>query len=179
MIREVGESLGRTVLEGIGRASSRVQERKSLPVDLLESDDAYLAVFDAPGASAGDVGVELVDRTLRVDIERFRPPESGYDMRFPGRGLTLYGEVDLPSDAGVDADAADATVTTNGTLEVLLPKDGGSEADDEETVDATDESGADDGDEGEPDHGDEPNDEGELGDEGKKNDGDDGDDGAA
>jgi HSP20 family protein len=142
MIREVGESIGRTVLEGIGRASSRVQERKYLPVDLLESDEAYLAVFDAPGASAGDVNVELVERTLEIDIERFRGLHDGYDMRFPGRGLKLRGEVELPEDADVDAKAADATVTKNGTLEVLIPKDGDGDADDEEdaadTDDATD-----------------------------------------
>ncbi|WP_336134625.1 Hsp20 family protein [Natronomonas amylolytica] len=135
MIREVGESIGRTVLEGIGRASSRVQERKALPVDLLESEDAYLAVFDAPGASAGDVNVELVGRTLEVDIERFRGLHDGYDMRFPGRGLALHGEVELPEDADVEAEAADATVTKNGTLEVLIPK-GGADSDDE-SVDVT------------------------------------------
>ncbi|MEF8808342.1 Hsp20 family protein [Natronomonas sp.] len=145
MIREVGESIGRTVLEGIGRASSRVQERKALPVDLLESDDAYLAVFDAPGASAGDVNVEMVGRTLEVDIERFRGLHDGYDMRFPGRGLALYGEVELPEDADVDAEAADATVTKNGTLEVLIPKKGVDSED--ESVDVTSDSesvGADD-----------------------------------
>ncbi|MFT4883094.1 MAG: HSP20 family protein [Natronomonas sp.] len=137
MIREVGESIGRTVLEGIGRASSRVQERKALPADLLESDDAYLAVFDAPGASAGDVNVELVGRTLEIDIERFRGLHDGYDMRFPGRGLALYGEVELPEDADVDAEDADATVTKNGTLEVLVPKDG---ADSDDAADVTSES---------------------------------------
>lgn len=143
MIREVGESIGRTVLEGIGRASSRVQERKSLPVDLLESDDAYLVVFDAPGASAGDVNVEMMGRTLEVDIERFRGFHEGYDMRFPGRGLELHGKVDLPEDAEVDAEAADATVTKNGTLEVLIPKEGGDAADDSEAIETAAEEEAD------------------------------------
>jgi HSP20 family molecular chaperone IbpA len=154
MIREVGESIGRTVLSGIGRASSRVQERKSLPVDLLESDDAYLAVFDAPGASAGDVSVELVDHTLNVDIERFRGLHDGYSMRFPGRGLSLRGEVELPEDADVDAEAGDATITKNGTLEVLIPKggDGETESEAEQTDEAADEDdNADESDEDDPD----------------------------
>ena len=122
MIREVGESVGRVVLNGIGRASSRVQERKPLPADLLESDDAYLAVFDAPGARAGDVDVRFESDTLTVRIDRFRDLHEDYEMRFPGRGLSLTGSVTVPESADVEADAADATLTQNGTLEVLIPK---------------------------------------------------------
>ena len=122
MIREVGESVGRVVLSGIGRASSRVQERKPLPADLLESDDAYLAVFDAPGARAGDVDVRFESSTLTVRIDRFRDLHEDYEMRFPGRGLSLTGSVTFPESADVEAGAADATLTQNGTLEVLIPK---------------------------------------------------------
>ena len=161
MIREVGESVGRVVLSGIGRASSRVQERKPLPADLLESDDAYLAVFDAPGARAGDVDVRFESDTLTVRIDRFRDLHEDYEMRFPGRGLSLTGSVTFPESADVEAGAADATLTQNGTLEVLIPKrdpdeeadaaeettDDGTEVDDEaeETADeeheAADEAG--------------------------------------
>jgi HSP20 family molecular chaperone IbpA len=122
MIREVGESVGRAVLSGIGRASSRVQERKPLPADLLESDDSYLAVFDAPGARAGDVDVRFESDTLTVRIDRFRDLHEDYEMRFPGRGLSLTGSVTFPESADVEAGAADATLTQNGTLEVLIPK---------------------------------------------------------
>ena len=122
MIRKVGESIGRVVLDGIGRAASRVQERKPLPADLLESDDAFLAVFDAPGTTAGDVQVRFEGHTLMVNVDRFREFHDGYEMRFPGRGLTLDGEVSLPEDVEVDPEAADATVRDNGTLEVLIPK---------------------------------------------------------
>ena len=122
MIREVGESVGRVVLSGIGRASSRVQERKPLPADLLESDDAYLAVFDAPGARAGDIDVRFESGTLTVRIDRFRDLHEDYEMRFPGRGLSLTGSVTFPESADVEADTAAATLTQNGTLEVLIPK---------------------------------------------------------
>ncbi|QLD90038.1 Hsp20/alpha crystallin family protein [Natronomonas salina] len=124
MIRKVGESIGRVVLDGIGRAASRVQERKPLPADLLESDDAFLAVFDAPGTTAGDVQVRFEGHTLMVNVDRFREFHDGYEMRFPGRGLTLDGEVTLPEDVDVDPEAADATIRDNGTLEVLIPKAG-------------------------------------------------------
>jgi len=127
MIREVGESIGRAVLDGIGRAASRVQERKPLPADLLESDNAFLAVFDAPGAMAGDVQVRFEGNTLHVHVDRFREFYDDYEMRFPGRGLALSGEVTLPDGADVDADEADATIRDNGTLEVLIPKQDGDE----------------------------------------------------
>ena len=128
MIREVGESVGRAVLSGIGRASSHVQERRPLPADLLESDDAYLAVFDAPGARAGDVDVRFEADTLIVRVDRFRDLHEDYEMRFPGRGLSLSGSVTLPESADVEAGGADATLAQDGTLEVLIPKrDHGSE----------------------------------------------------
>lgn len=122
MIRETVESIGNAVLDGIGRAASRVQERKPLPVDLLESDEAYLAVFDAPGATASDVRVRFEDDAVSVRIDRFREFYEGFEMRFPGRGLALDGRVRLPDGAAVDPDAATATLTTNGTLEVRVPK---------------------------------------------------------
>ena len=122
MIREVGESIGRVVLDGIGRAAGRVQERRPLSTDLLEGDDAYLAVFDAPGARAGDVDVRFDDDTVTVRVDRFRELHEGYDVRFPGRGLSLSGSATLPGSTDVDADDAEATLTDEGTLEVLIPK---------------------------------------------------------
>lgn len=132
-IRDIGESLGSTVLESVGRAMGRAQERTSLPVDLLESDDAYLAVFDAPGATGRDVQVQYHDGAVEVRIDRFRGFYEGFEMRYPGRGLALDGRVELPADARVDAEAATATLTDDGTLQVRVPKvdaaDGSHDAD--------------------------------------------------
>ena len=122
MIREVGASIGRAVLDGVGRAASRLQERRSLAADLLESDDAYLAVFDAPGATAPDINVRFKGNAVSVRIDRFREFHDGYELLLPGRGLALDGEVELPEGASVDANQADATLTEAGTLEVLIPK---------------------------------------------------------
>ncbi|WP_335999898.1 Hsp20/alpha crystallin family protein [Halorientalis halophila] len=124
MIRELGRSIGTTVMETVGRAASRVQERRPLPVDLLESDDAYLAVFDAPGATSSDVQVRFDDNAVVVRIDRFRDFYEGFEMLVPGRGLSLDGRVSLPADTVVDPDDADATLRRNGTLEVRVPKDG-------------------------------------------------------
>jgi len=124
MIREWGRQLGDAVVENVGRAMGRAQERKPLPVDLLESEEAYLAVFDAPGATASDVQVRMQGQTVQVRIDRFRDFYEAFEMRYPGRGLALDGHVTLPDGAEVDVDAATATLQDNGTLEVRIPKVG-------------------------------------------------------
>lgn len=124
MIREFGRTLGDAVFENAGRAAGRIQERRPLSSDLLESDDAYLAVFDVPGAEAGDVQVRYADGRVEIRVDRFRSFREGFEMRYPGRGLSLSGRVELPDDAIVDAGEASATLRDNGTLEVQVPKSG-------------------------------------------------------
>lgn len=134
-LRELGRSVGSAVLQRVGRAASKVQESKPLPADLLESDDAYLVVFDAPGATGSDVQVRYADGGVLVRIDRFRDFHEGFEMLFPGRGLSLDGRADLPADAVVNAEAATATLTENGTLRVRVPKRDGrtGESDDSRT----------------------------------------------
>ena len=122
MIRDIGESVGNAVLDGVGRIAGRTQERRPLPTDVLESDDAYLAVFDAPAASAGDVQVRFSEDAVHVRIDRVRDHHEDFEMRAPGRGLALDGQADLPDGARVDPEAATATLTSTGTLEVRVPK---------------------------------------------------------
>ena len=121
-LRELGRSVGSKVLRQVGRVASNVQESRPLPVDLLESDEAYLAVFDAPGATQSDVQVRFADGTIYVRIDRFRERREAFDLQFPGRGLSLDGSVDLPAGARVDPQAATATLTDAGTLEIHVPK---------------------------------------------------------
>ncbi len=132
-----------TVLESVGRGVSKVQERKPLSADLLESDEAYLVVFDAPGANTEDVQVKFVDGELEVRIDRFREFYEGYEMRFPGRGLTLSGTATLPDEASVTGGSTtpEATLTPEGTLHVRIPKSESAQAvdvDDEPADDAAD-----------------------------------------
>jgi HSP20 family molecular chaperone IbpA len=122
VIREVGDRIQSAVLESVGRTVGRAQERRPLPADLLESDDAYLAVFDAPGAMQSDVQVRYDDGAILVRVDRFRRQYSGFDMQFPGRGLSLDGRVDLPEDARVDPSESTATLKDDGTLHVTVPK---------------------------------------------------------
>ena len=124
MIRDIGEAVGNTVLETAGRAAARTQERRNLGVDLLESDDAYLAVFDTPGAPGSDIQARYEDGTIIVRVDRFRDHREGFEMRFPGRGLALDGRVELPPEASVNPAGATATARDNGTLHVRVPKAG-------------------------------------------------------
>ena len=122
MMGGIGESIGNAIFENLGRAAGRVQENKPLPADLLESDDAYLLVFDAPGAVASDLQVRYVEDRVEVRLDRFRSFYDEFEMRYPGRGLALDGSVTLPGDAIVDPDAATATLKQDGTLHVRVPK---------------------------------------------------------
>lgn len=118
----LGRSAGEAVLERVGRTASRLREARPLRPDLLEHEDAYLAVFDAPDAEASNVQVRFEDGEVVVRIDRFREHYEGFEMRYPGRGLSLDGRVRLPEDAAVDPEAAAATLRSNGTLEIRIPK---------------------------------------------------------
>jgi len=141
-----GRSMADVVVKRVGRVAGRIQEAGFLPADVLSDDDAYLVVFDAPGATASDVQVRYRHGAVEVRIDRFREHYEGFEMRFPGRGMSLDGRARLPGDAQVDAGAATATLRDNGTLEVRLPKTEG--AVEGTTVVVED---ADDGDDPDPD----------------------------
>jgi HSP20 family molecular chaperone IbpA len=122
VIRDVGEAVGERAVEAVGRAMGRAQESRELPVDLLASESAYLAVFDAPGAECNDVQARYEDGAVLVRVDRFREHREGFEMRFPGRGLALDGRVELPTDADLDPEGATATLRENGTLYIRVPK---------------------------------------------------------
>ena len=121
-IVETGRSVFRQALERVGRGWSKMQERRPLAYDLLESDNAYLVVFGAPGVRGEDLNVTFLDRTVEIQIDRFRDFYDGYEMLFPGRGVSLSGSAELPEDANVTPQGANATLTRNGTLRVEIPK---------------------------------------------------------
>lgn len=121
-LRDVGRSVGNAVLEGIGRTASRLQESRPLDADLLESDDSYLVIVDAPGATTSDVQVRYKNGAVLVRVDRFRDYHEGFEMRFPGRGLSLDGRVELPPDAVIDPERATASLKANGTVAIEVPK---------------------------------------------------------
>jgi len=139
-LKDVGESAVNTVLDRVGRGVATVQEKSPLAYDLLESEDAFLVVFDAPGAERSDVQVRFNEGAVEVRIDRFRDFHEGFDMRFPGRGLALDGRAELPPGAAVEPEDASSTLTDHGTLRVRVPKAaGGSVAVEEGDAEADDE----------------------------------------
>jgi HSP20 family protein len=87
----------------------------SPPVDVEETDDAYMIEADMPGVRADDVSVEVMGNELRITgrIEegssRRRTRQTGqFDYR-----LTLPG--------GVNAEASEANLE-HGVIKVRLPK---------------------------------------------------------
>ncbi|WP_277553475.1 Hsp20/alpha crystallin family protein [Halobaculum limi] len=125
-LKDVGESAVNTVMDRVGRGIAKVQEKSPLAYDLLESEDAYLVVFDAPGAERSDVQVRFNEGAVEIRIDRFRDFHEGFEMRFPGRGLALDGRAKLPAEAAVDPEGATSTLTEQGTLRVRVPKTKGS-----------------------------------------------------
>lgn len=143
-LNALGKSVGNALYRQIGRASGRVQNHRSLPVDVLENDTAYRVVFDAPGAESEDVQVRYLDGTVRIQVDRFRQFREGYEMQFPGRGMSLSGNAELPADAVVDPDAGTARLSETGTLTVDIPKASAvgdaAETEAETTLDASNEA---------------------------------------
>lgn len=119
---DFGKALSQAALDRVGRVTSRLQEERPLASDVLESDEEYLVVLDAPGATATDVQVRYAGDKLHVQVDRFRDVREGFDLVLPGRGLALDGQVALPSDAAIATDEARAELHDDGTLYVYLPK---------------------------------------------------------
>lgn len=94
----------------------------NLPVDILEDEDEYLLVFDAPGVEQDDIQLRYLNGRVLVRLDRFRDARDGLDLVVPGRRMSMDGEVELPEDAVVSPEAARATLRSDGTLEVRLPK---------------------------------------------------------
>lgn len=115
LVREVGGA----VLRRAGRVAGRLQESTDTPVDVLDGEDRCLVVVDAPGATTSDITIRYREESLEVAIERFRGYREGFEMRFPGRPLSIDATVDLP---GVDPGGATARLREDGTLQVTLPK---------------------------------------------------------
>jgi HSP20 family protein len=99
---------------GIGSAAQSPPWRVTPEFDLYESDDAYLARFDVPGASAQGLSIQVLGRILEIRAER-TPAAHGADV-----ALLRYERIlELPAD--VDADSATALLR-NGILEIRITK---------------------------------------------------------
>jgi HSP20 family protein len=92
----------------------------SPPVDLEETDDAWVVEADLPGVAKDDVSVELRDNELEIRGEYKESERSGVLHRHSRRSGRFDYRVTLPGeiDAGHDIDAN----LKDGVLRVSVPK---------------------------------------------------------
>jgi HSP20 family protein len=98
---------------------------RGTPVDIVDEEDAFVAVVDLPGFSAADIEVQLEDeRTLSIHADRddYETVEEGNYVRRERRQETVDRSVTLPG--VVDPDQTEAKYD-NGVLTVRLGKETG------------------------------------------------------
>jgi HSP20 family protein len=96
-----------------------------VPVDIEETDDAYIVDLDLPNAGEEDVQIELRGNELRI-FGAFRDRGRSGILRRQGRRVGEFEFlVTLPGD--IDADGVDASLE-HGVLRVRSPKARGGQA---------------------------------------------------
>lgn len=115
--------------ERVRRKLEQIRERNLAPqelsADVLERSEAYTVIFDAPGVAHEDLQVRFVDGRVMIRGERFRDAYEGFELVASGRSLSFQGEVPLPEDAIVTPESGAATLRSDGTLAIEIPKDDG------------------------------------------------------
>lgn len=123
-LREFGSLQGEmnrlfnTFLDGEGSGQTR---RWLPPMDLFETEHAFVARFDLPGMDEQAIDIEVEDRVLSVSGERTLEQEDTVDgwYRFERGHGQFRRTLQLPE--GVDADAISASFD-KGVLELRIPK---------------------------------------------------------
>ena len=91
----------------------------SPPVDIEETDDAYLLEAELPGVEPSDVDVELVGNELTITGEVKAKERNGVVRRSTRRTGRFDYRIALPGP--LNADEVEASLT-NGVLKVRVPK---------------------------------------------------------
>lgn len=91
------------------------------PVDIVETDDAFIATADLPGLTKDDIEVSLEDNVLTVSGERMyeKNGDEGTFRRVERAYGSFRRSFTLPS--GVDAAKVDASFK-DGVLKLTMPK---------------------------------------------------------
>lgn len=108
----------------------RIGKRLPTSADMLESDDEFLVLINAPGCDEDDIDLRFVRGSLKVNAERTESHEGFVPVR-EERPDRIAETVPVPAE--VDVDGAEATYE-NGVLHIRLPK---TEEDEETTEEET------------------------------------------
>ncbi len=117
-LEDMRERMDRLFEEVVG-GTSLAGEAWTPPVDLEETDDAWLVQADIPGVKKGDVSVEVADNELAIHGEVKERERTGLLRRRTRRTGQFDYRVSLPGE--VDADNVDAQLD-EGVLTVRIPK---------------------------------------------------------
>jgi HSP20 family protein len=103
------------------RAPERTRGRPAWPpVNVAETNEAFVYRAEVPGLGEGDVSVHVEDGALLLRGERKTPGREGYESHLRERASFAFART-LPLPGKVDADAVTATMK-DGILTVTLPK---------------------------------------------------------
>lgn len=121
------EAMNSLLEESFARPRAGVAAMVSgMPVDLHETDDAYIVETVLPGATVDDVEISILGDALRIAAE-IREDEEQQEARWlirERRFGSFERTIALPSQ--VDAEGAEAEFN-DGILKVRLPKTGGAQ----------------------------------------------------
>lgn len=110
------------VQSGLRRLRSDRAVTSELSADVVEDADRLTVQVDAPGVEEEDIQVRYLTDEVLIRMDRFRGPRDGFSLSVAGRAVGFDGRVPLPDDVDIDAAAGRATLRTDGTLTIRLPK---------------------------------------------------------
>jgi len=121
MREEMDRMFNQFLRRGEGEEATLAQGLWAPPVDIYETDDAFMLKAELPGFTKEDVSIEIHENRLIIRGERKRETEAKEDQYH--RLERAYGRFErafwLPTT--VDAEHIQATFN-NGVLELRLPK---------------------------------------------------------
>jgi HSP20 family protein len=118
-LEEVRERMDRLFTEALGGPGSPGTVVWSPPVDLEETDDAWVVEADLPGVKKGDLTVEVRDGELAIHGEVKERERTGVLRRRTRRTGEFDYRVMLPGDVDDEHIAAELN---DGVLSVRIPK---------------------------------------------------------
>jgi HSP20 family protein len=125
-VEELQDRLGRLLASMFGDQSTDGRDpAMSVPVDIEETDGAYLVELDLPNARSEDIDVQLSDNELRVTGEVKQKERTGVLRRQTRRVGTFVYVITLPGE--IDPDRVGATLI-DGVLTIRVGKGAASRA---------------------------------------------------
>jgi HSP20 family protein len=120
-IEQVANRMRRMLEETFGGLPSAISDVAtwSPPVDIEETDDAYIVEAEVPGVKKRDLNIEMMGNELTISGEIKERERVGVVRRRTRKVGSFFYRVVLPEN--VDADKMDADLD-DGVLTVRLPK---------------------------------------------------------